>query len=310
MMRGTPRPLVTLWRTTRNAAIRRYTAASTSTHPRDSRLDLTTTVLLDALPAVSQYGFTKHAYMHADGVHHDVNQRLRTVDTLFPGPDSTFEAALFQAWNSVSNHASIHATTPQHIITALRNGTLDKEAQRPVRLDAQLSEEQQRKALANVAELMLDRLKLSWNARPHLQQGLAAVSTASPETSTWHSVFPHKTVLPDLPTPRPLLEMASGFVGDALSHPAAQQRTGWIDSDGVDWYAVRTRLTLAYLAATLHAAAPSITNLADTAALFNRILAARDTGAIATAHTLLSSSTQWVQWGSRGWLGVFRSLGI
>ncbi|KAI3482524.1 hypothetical protein L1887_54829 [Cichorium endivia] len=210
-MRGTLRALVTLSRTTRNTAIRRYTAASTSTHPRDSRLDLTTTVLLDALPAVSQYGFSKHAYIHAAGAQTDLDRRSRTVDTLFPGPDSTFEAALFQTWNSVSNHAAIRATSPQDIIAILRaNGTLDGETQRPVRINAQLSEEEKRKALAKVAELMLDRLRLSWDARPHLQQGLAAVSTASPETSTWHSVFPHKTVLPDLPTPRPLLEMAGG----------------------------------------------------------------------------------------------------
>ncbi|GAC71607.1 hypothetical protein PANT_4c00024 [Moesziomyces antarcticus T-34] len=240
MMRGTLRALVTLSRTTRNTAIRRYTAASTSTHPRDSRLDLTTTVLLDALPAVSQYGFSKHAYIHAAGAQTDLDRRSRTVDTLFPGPNSTFEAALFQTWNSVSNHAAIRATSPQDIIAILRaNGTLDGESQRPVRINAQVSEEEQRKALEKVAELMLDRLRLSWNARPHLQQGLAAVSTASPETSTWHSVFPHKTVLPDLPTPRPLLEMAGGFVGEALAHPAAQQRTGWIDSDGVDCGVVR-----------------------------------------------------------------------
>ena len=139
---------------------------------------------------------------------------------------------------------------------------------------------------------------------------MTALCTRSPTTSTLHTAFPHRTLLPNLPDPGPLLSLSSSFVATLLTHPSTQRVTGWIDPDGPEWYAVRTRLTLAYTAATLHMASGRTAHFQDTQQLLHRITSARDTGLAATAGTMLTSAKEWTRWGGRGWLGVFRSLGL
>lgn len=118
--------------------------------------------------------------------------------------------------------------------------------------------------------------------------------------------MPHRTLLPNLPTPTPLLTLTSRFVDAVLT----RGETGWIDPDSPEWYAVRARLTLAYTAATLHAASGQVVHFQDTQRLFQRIVAGRETGVLATLSDAAGSAGEWIRWGGRGWLGVFRSLGL
>lgn len=240
---------------------------------------------------------------------------MRIVNTLFPGPQTTFDAKLFTAWNKVADLATIHATPMEQIIDSLRVGREVGLAEngmegRPVRMQQSLTAEEEKAALDKVAQIIEDRLRLSWAVKSHLTHGITSLSTDSPTSSTLHSIFPHQTILPNVPNPGPLLDLSSSFVSSSLTHPTAQRRTGYIDPDGPAWYSIRSRLTFAYLAATLHAASPSISHFQDTQHLFRDILHGRESGLAATLSSLAGSAGEWVKWGGRGWLGVLRSLGL
>lgn len=141
-------------------------------------------------------------------------------------------------------------------------------------------------------------------------QGITAFSSYSASTSALHTVLPHKSVLPAIPDPSAMLGLSSDFVSSVLSNPAVQSRTGWLDADSTDWYAVRARLTTAYLLTTLHISSGQISHFDDSRHFFRRIMAGRDSGLAATVESTFKSSKEWVQWGGRGWVGVLRSLGL
>lgn len=223
----------------------------------------------------------------------------------------SFDAKLYSAFNKVADLSAIHSLSMEEVVEALRSGNDPSSAGpgKPVNMQ-HLSEPEETLALQKVYTLIEQRLALSWTVKPHLMHGLTALSTASPTTSALHSILPHQTVLPNLPNPGPLLDLSNSFINEALGNPEAQRRTGWIDPDGPEWYTVRSRLTLAYVAATLHAAAPSIQSFEDTQRLFRGIVRGRENGLLASVQTLAGSGKEWVRWGGRGWLGVLRSLGL
>lgn len=290
---------------------------------RNTAPDASTLLLLNTLPHVPRYGFTKQAYFRSPTTSssssqiqaidpEELNKRMRIASTLFPGPNSVFDGKLFQAWSRVCDLSTIHSSSPDQIIRSLKNAVeLDSGTDgKPVRTQRSLSSQEESVALQKVAALIEERLRLSWQVRAHLMHGITALSTASPTSSRLHSIFPHETILPNLPNPAPLLNLTSEFVETVLTSPDTQERTGWMDPDGPNWYAVRSRLTLAYTAATLHAALPSVEHFQDTQRVFQRIVRARDTGLAATLGGLAQSSGEWVRWGGRGWLGILRSLGL
>lgn len=295
-------------------------SSSSSSSGAATTPDASTLLLLNTLPHIPQYGFSKQAYVRSTPSSsstqpldpEELTKRMRIVSTLFPGPDSSFDSKLFQTWSHICDLSIIHSSSPDQIIHSLINGiSLHPNTQhKPVRMQQSLNAAEESEAIQKVASLIQDRLRLSWAVKNHLMHGITALSTSSPTNSRLHSIFPHETVLPNLPNPTPLLNLTSGFVEAILTNAETQKRTGWIDSDGPNWYAVRGRLTLAYAAATLHAASPSVVSFQDTQRLFQRIVRARDTGLVATIGGLAQNGTEWIKWGGRGWLGVFRSLGL
>lgn len=298
---------------------------SSSTHQQGSKSssssppDAATIILLDSLPQIPQYGFMKQAYLRTSSSFsivdpEEASKRLRVIDTLFPGPPTLFETALFTAWNTISDLATIHDIPTERVIETLRSGSpLTNGAEvtgKPVRMQQSLSKSEEKQALEKVTELIESRLRHSWSIRSHLESGLTSLSTASPTTSTLHSIFPHQTILPNLPNPGPFFSLSRTFVEAALTDPIAQKKTGWIDADDSDWYAVRARLTAAYAMVTLHMASGKTAHFQDSQALLRRIVRGRETGLVATVQGLRQSGGEWVKWGGRGWLGVFRSLGL
>ncbi|CBQ72503.1 conserved hypothetical protein [Sporisorium reilianum SRZ2] len=301
---------------------------STSSKGRSTHPNAATQLLLDTIPAIPQYGFTKDAYL-SSSTPADRLTRERIAQTLFPGLASTFDARLFAAWNNVCDLAVVHTLSPDSVLESLKSGQpVGGSESKPVRMQSSMSEDAERTALAKVAAVIEERLRLSWSVRHHLthvspllssfplnrtsltrslhKQGITALCTHSPTTSYLHSIFPHATVLPNLPNPLPLLDVSSGFVSLVLT----QAETGWIDPDTPQWYAVRARLTVAYTAATLHAASSSVLHFQDTQRLFQRVVKGRENGVAATAADVAGRAGEWTRWGGRGWLGVSRSLGL
>ncbi|SPO26091.1 uncharacterized protein UTRI_02365 [Ustilago trichophora] len=121
----------------------------------------------------------------------------------------------------------------------------------------------------------------------------AAIEALQKGQAVGKGIFPHETLLPNIPNPYPLFDLTSNFISTLLTHPSAQLRTGWIDPDGPEWYAIRTRLTLAYTAATLHAASQSVVHFQDTQRLFGRIVKAR----------ILAWWRRWKGWGRESRIG-------
>ncbi|SJX62365.1 uncharacterized protein SRS1_13212 [Sporisorium reilianum f. sp. reilianum] len=279
---------------------------STSSKGRSTHPNAATQLLLDTIPAIPQYGFTKDAYL-SSSTPADRLTRERIAQTLFPGLASTFDARLFAAWNNVCDLAVVHSLSPDSVLESLKSGQpVGGSESKPVRMQSSMSENAERTALAKVAAVIEERLRLSWSVRHHLTHGITALCTHSPTTSYLHSIFPHATVLPNLPNPLPLLDVSSGFVSLVLT----QAETGWIDPDTPQWYAVRARLTVAYTAATLHAASSSVLHFQDTQRLFQRVVKGRENGVAATAADVAGRAGEWTRWGGRGWLGVSRSLGL
>ncbi|CDW98281.1 hypothetical protein, partial [Sporisorium scitamineum] len=186
-------------------------STSSNTHP-----DAATLLLLNTIPSIPQL------------------KAERILQTLFPGPDSSFDARLFTAWNDVYDLASLHALSPEAVLQSLKSGQrVGGMETKQVRTQSRLSKDAERTALGKVTSIIETRLRHSYTVRRHLTHGMTQLSTLSPTTSRLHSIFPHATVLPNLPTPLPLLTMASRFVNGVLTHAA----TGWVDEDGPEWYA-------------------------------------------------------------------------
>nr|CDI53076.1 conserved hypothetical protein [Melanopsichium pennsylvanicum 4] len=292
--------------------------SSASKHTRDrAKPDAATLLLLDSVDSIPQYGFTQSAYLLPSACSplnvEETLKRQRILSTLFPGSPTTFDAKLFMAWNKVCDLAIVHHISTEQVIQVLRAGEpLDCNTMqgKPVRMDANLSAQAEKVAFHKLAILIQERLRLSWMVKAHLTQGITALSTISPIKTTLGSILPHKTILPNFPTPLPLLDLTSSFVATLLTHPIVQDKSGWMDPDGSEWYAVRMRLILAYTTATLHAASANVTHFQDTQNLFWRVIRARENGIAATLGTMMGSGKAWIKWGGRGWLGVFRSLGL
>ncbi|CDU25835.1 uncharacterized protein SPSC_06006 [Sporisorium scitamineum] len=285
-------------------------STSSNTHP-----DAATLLLLNTIPSIPQYGFTKAAYLSSSSSSSSSSpsspaDRLkaeRILQTLFPGPDSSFDARLFTAWNDVYDLASLHALSPEAVLQSLKSGQrVGGMETKQVRTQSRLSKDAERTALGKVTSIIETRLRHSYTVRRHLTHGMTQLSTLSPTTSRLHSIFPHATVLPNLPTPLPLLTMASRFVNGVLTHAA----TGWVDEDGPEWYAVRARLGVGYVAAMLHVASGGVESFQDTQRLLERVVKGRESGVMATVGEVVGGVREWMGWGGRGWLGVFRSLGL
>ncbi|PWY99898.1 hypothetical protein BCV70DRAFT_200806 [Testicularia cyperi] len=330
-----PFPSTTTTTTTKN---QKY---SSDTHA----LPIRTQILLQSLPHVDTHGFTKHAYLSTDGKcvtgatfpsldpsHSNLTQaqKSRLLTTLFSSSTRAFDAALFHMWAQTSDVQVSHrlASPAEAAGVLIRGGsspapsTLAFQAAagggagggaagRRVDMRASLSSNQEREALQKLSTLVEERLGISWRIRRHLVQGISAYCTLDPSSFSMLSALAHRSMLPAaLPDAAQLLGFSSRFVDALLTSPQAQQQTGWLEPDGPGWYTIRTRLAAAYLLATLHMASGHTTHFQDTQLYFRRILADRETGVLATLSNAIHSAGQWSTWGARGWLGIFRSLGL
>jgi hypothetical protein len=102
-----------------------------------------------------------------------------------------------------------------------------------------------------------------------------------------------------LPSPAPSLARAWSIVDEAsyLALPTVDEQ---------DWYASRIRLTNAFVLAELHMLSPDYSgNVHDSLRLFRKL---------AKKNIIIPSNAPdpgaWTMWGTRGWLGIFRSLGL
>ena len=137
--------------------------------------DASTLLLLNALPQIAQYGFSKHAYLPPSSAAAldaaEVARRMRVVETLFPRGPAAFESSLFSMWNSVCDLAVVHGVSVDHVVQALQRGEqLGAASQsKPVRMQG-LSAAEEKVALEKIVELIEQRLRQSWAVRGHLTQ--------------------------------------------------------------------------------------------------------------------------------------------
>lgn len=140
--------------------------------------DASTSILLETLPNIPRYGFTTHAFLQAAPSSpfsssidpEQTLKRSRTLSTLFPGPPSTFDSRLFTTWNTVCDLSVLHDLSTEAVTEALQRGqAVGQEVEgKPVRMQQSLSEEEEKKALSKIVQMVEDRLRLSWAVRSHL----------------------------------------------------------------------------------------------------------------------------------------------
>lgn len=97
------------------------------------------------------------------------------LDTLFPGPESVFQAQLFTTWNNVADLSVVYGLKPEEVVRVLRAGgtLLDEggsERKKPIRMQPRLDENAEKEALLKVAALIEKRLRLSYEVKDHLLQ--------------------------------------------------------------------------------------------------------------------------------------------
>ncbi|PWN37553.1 uncharacterized protein FA14DRAFT_176843 [Meira miltonrushii] len=147
-----------------------------------------------------------------------------------------------------------------------------------------------RRAIEQVELLLAGKLLHSVPFREHIVDALA-VLTAAKDRQAFSSI----------PTPLPIMQRAWQVTDEAI-HMAK-----WKGRLGTDWYTHRTRLTNAFLMAELHLLSPDFQGDAHQSVHVLRRLA-RPHSVFGTQ--MIESASQWVNWGSRGWLGIFRSVGL
>ena len=179
------RDLTTASHTPNSSAHPDTSSSSANTAPHASAPDASTLLLLNALPQIAQYGFSKHAYLPPSSAAAldaaEVARRMRVVETLFPRGPAAFESSLFTMWNSVCDLAVVHGVSVDHVVQALQRGDQVGAASqnKPVRMHG-LSEAEERVALGKVVELIEQRLRQSWAVRGHLTQVCLPPPSPSP----------------------------------------------------------------------------------------------------------------------------------
>lgn len=162
-----------------NSSCSSYTTSNNSRNEKEGRdgstPDAATLLLLNTLASVPQFGFTRHACLHASSPGEQAAKHLRIVSTLFPGPESAFDSALFAAWNKVADLAVLYDVSPDHVVHLLKAGSHpsravreEERAHKPVRMQKGLGPAEEKIALQNVAQILEQRLRLSWAVRNHL----------------------------------------------------------------------------------------------------------------------------------------------
>ncbi|KAL9940631.1 hypothetical protein V8E36_000119 [Tilletia maclaganii] len=284
-------------------------------------------LLLSALPHIPQHGFTLSAVLAgvrapSSSSHtgqHEVPQRGSASDdrldygpnaeqaiaALFPGPPSaqtSVERTLFAAWDRAASARTFNLPSVSN----------DDGEQRH-RGGSSSSTTTEREAVETVTALLEERLALNKPVRDHMLKALAlesayplplpslpaALTTAIPLTRL---LPPH----PALPDPRPLLVRA-GRIADQACRSELTSRS-WRESlNGPEWYTVRARMALAYLAGELHMLSPSA-SVASSQDLLRRWAQGPSLGgSLSKAGEDLRSL---LEWGGRSWIGILRSRGL
>lgn len=144
-----------------------------------------TKVLLNSLPHIPDYGFTRSAFLLSDAVQSTLASkqagsdgeldRTRVLDTLFPGPPTVFDSELFRTWSQVHDLEAIYQTSADHIGQQLLSGHHPREqydgtdaGRTRVEMRSSLSQDESREALLNVQRIVEDRLRSCWNVRQHM----------------------------------------------------------------------------------------------------------------------------------------------
>lgn len=161
----------------------------------------------------------------------------------------------------------------------------------PSKQSQQSNDQDDRRAIEKVELLLAGKLLHSVPYREHIVDALATLTAAKDRKS-----------FSNIPTPLPIMQRAWNVTDEAI-HIAK-----WKGNLKTDWYTNRTRLTNAFLMAELHLLSPDFQGDAHQSVHVLRRLA--------RPHMLLGGSevientSQWINWGARGWLGIFRSIGL
>lgn len=212
------------------------------------------------------------------------------VESLFPGPPGAETSAmrrLLEAHDAAS--LASMAESP-----SLKSSSGN---------DAQLNDDET--AYRRAVSLVELRLRRSFDVRAGLPDALASLLISG-----------------RVPNPSPLFQRSGRIADEAL------RLATWKGDYSMDWYTTRLRLAQSFLLAELHMLAPNRPSTVDdveeggeetlkgSTELLRRLaylrlpLSGPTIGEAQTMEEALKSTKQLVTWGSRGWLGIFRSMGL
>ena len=229
--------------------------------------------ITQAQPYIQQHGFTVQSVRAAITSGKITIKNEEELTNLFPNQNDLSIQLLSQFDKEAFQVASTSLSTSKSIQTDIK----DEKAR-------------DKKAIENVELLLAGKLVHSVPFRDHLIDALAILTASK-------SLQPFSTI----PTPIPVMERAWTITDEAI-HLA-----NWKGSLGVDWYTHRARLTNAFLMAELHLLSPEFEGDVHQSIHVLRRLA--------RPHSIfgsesIQSASQWIDWGARGWLGIFRSIGL
>lgn len=155
----------------------------------------------------------------------------------------------------------------------------------------QSNNDEDKRALEKVELLLAGKLLHSVPYREHIVDALAILTAAK-----------DRQTISNIPTPLPIMQRAWNITDEAI-HLAK-----WKGRLQTDWYTHRSRLTNAFLMAELHLLSPEFQGDAHQSVHVLRRLARPHM--LFGGSEVIENTSQWINWGARGWLGIFRSIGL
>lgn len=263
-----------------------------------------------ALAQVPRYGFTMEAIRAASPPQGGSKEGIEQLFYGSPGAETSAARRLLEAHDS----ASLESMAAAPFLRDSRS--------RDVGSKSNQKKEEEEVAFHCAVSLLETRLRQSFEVRAGLPDALASLLLSSSSSSS--STLPLLKRLP-IPNPAPLLHRSATIADEALRLAA------WRGNYSMDWYTTRLRLAQSFLLAEMHLLAPRNASVADEegherlddesallnpTALLRRLAYLRLPGPSSmnsqgpAIEDTLKSTKQWATWGSRGWLGIFRSVGL
>lgn len=229
--------------------------------------------IIQAQPYIQQHGFTLQSIRAAISSGKVTINNKEELATLFPNQTELSKQLLTQ-FDKEGLKVASSSLLPS----------------KPQGLNDEKSNAEDKRAIEKVELLLAGKLLQSVSYREHIVDALALL-TAAKDRQTFSNI----------PTPLPIMQRAWNVTDEAI-HMAK-----WKGRLETDWYTHRTRLTNAFLMAELHLLSPDFQGDAHQSVHVLRRLARPHS---IFDSELIQNASQWINWGSRGWLGIFRSVGL